>query len=379
LKSYRLIPLALIICSISACNGTRAVAGETWTVTKILTQGESIESVTEPVDVRNCCGVVEKKSVSCSAGTQNELSLSFGGSTGFQAGAEISIDASVETVLGFSRESGESLELESPLVNYAYRYSVTKTFTVIAGEALMRSSNGNEQPTAYKFLSRCSLKIEPNRETFACQETCPFGIAPESTSAQATQPPLIVLTASPSKYNFISLRNVGKAESGNLGLQAGVMTLAGVDFEIGWLATTQSTGDPNNSDKIVLSVQSISDPSKVHFLFQGSWAVNSGQEFGSIHIAFADGHTINEPLIVGYNIRDWSQVSTLLTAPNAQQAWRGVGWDGRTEGVVDMLTVDVPTEYRQSQIVQIEIRDESAQKLNSSNPGIHLWAVTIER
>jgi len=172
---------------------------------------------------------------------------------------------------------------------------------------------------------------------------------------------------------------VGKPESGNLGLHAGITTLANIEFEFGWLATTQSQGDPNNPEAITLKVQQdIPNPSKVHFLLQASWAVGLSQEFGGVRIIFADGRTINEPLKVGYNIRDWSQVNTSLTAPNAQQAWEGVGWDGRTKGVVDMLTIDIPSDFRQSQITQIEIWDESVQKLNSPNPGIHVWAVTVE-
>ena len=61
-----------------------------------------------------------------------------------------------------------------------------------------------------------------------------------------------------------------------------------------------------------------------------------------------------------------------------QQAWKGIAWDGHTEGVVDMLTIEVPSDYRQSQITRIEIRDNSSTKLNSLNPGIYLWAITLE-
>ena len=148
------------------------------------------------------------------------------------------------------------------------------------------------------------VAIAPTNTLPAVPTTAPAK-ATEALPAQITESPTLAIasTASSTRFNSVSLQSVGKFESGNLGLQAGVTTLAGVDFEIGWLATTQSTGDSNSSDKIVLSVQSISDPSKVHFLFQGSWAVNSGQEFGNIYIAFADGHTINEPLIAGYTSR----------------------------------------------------------------------------
>lgn len=182
-----------------------------------------------------------------------------------------------------------------------------------------------------------------------------------------------------SRFHFISLQGLGKPESGNLGVQAGTRNLANVDFEIGWVATTQSEGDPDSPKTIAVNVQpSISNVSKVYFLLQASWGVGPSKEFGSMVLFFADGRTTKEPLTLAYNIRDWSDVNRPLTAPNAQQAWQGVGWDGRTKGVVDMLTISVPNDYRQTQLVRVEVRDESAEKLNSPDPGIHLWAITAE-
>ncbi len=170
----RLLILGTAICALSACSGTKAVASESWTVIKILTQGESIEPTTEIVEVRNCCDIVERKTESCSAGTLNELNLNIGASVGVPP---ITVDPSVNAVLGFSRDSGESLELDPAPIGYIYRYKVTRTYKVIAGEALVRSSNGNEQTATYSFQAKCSLRIEPSVETLACQETCPSGLA----------------------------------------------------------------------------------------------------------------------------------------------------------------------------------------------------------
>jgi hypothetical protein len=103
------------------------------------------------------------------------------------------------------------------------------------------------------------------------------------------------------------------------------------------------------------------------------------KEIGTITLVFADGRRLDETLKVGYNIRDWSQVNTPLTASNAQQVWNGVAWDGTTQGIVDMLTVDIPGDYDQTYMVQIELKDKSAENLNSLNPAIHLWAITMER
>lgn len=194
--------------------------------------------------------------------------------------------------------------------------------------------------------------------------------------------PVSSIEAVPSKpivprFRQMSLSNFGKPESGNLGLPTGIMALAGVDFEIGWMVTTRSVGDPSMPETVILNIDE-PVPSKIHFLLQGSWATSPDQEFGSVHLSFLGGGSISVPLVVGQNIRDWSQVNVPLTDPTAREAWRGVGWDGHTEGVVDALTIDVPPEFQNTRLTKIEVSDESMSRLGSPNPGIHLWAVTLE-
>lgn len=210
--------------------------------------------------------------------------------------------------------------------------------------------------------------------------------APEPPNAGRTpvlpatpEPDIEAVPSTPFEHRFhqVSLRNVGKPESGNLGLLAGIKTLVGVDFEIGWLVTTLSVGDPSAPEAVSLNTDE-AVPSKVHLLLQGSWATSYDREFGSVHLLFLDGRSISVPLIVGQNIRDWSQANVPLTDPVAREAWRGTGWDGHTVGVVDALTVEIPTEYQNTSLTQIEVRDESMSKLGSPNPGIHLWAITLE-
>lgn len=202
------------------------------------------------------------------------------------------------------------------------------------------------------------------------------------TNTPITSPiPITPTPARTTKYEFVTLQHIGVYNDINLGLEAGIQTLGNIDFEIGWLVTTRSQDTSNSIDQITLSVSEISNQvSRVHFLLQGGWVfISNNTEIGTITLIFADGRRIDEPLKIGYNIRDWSKVSNPLVASNTQQAWIGMTSDQKMQGVVDIITINVPVDYYSTYIVGLEIKDLSMEKLNSLNPAIHLWAITMER
>lgn len=165
---YRLFMLILIACVVTSCdNGTQATINETWTLAELITKGERTDTITDIVEVRNC-GVAERKSVTCSAGTSNELTVSLGGSVGAQAGFEGTIDASVSAGLGLERDSGQTLDLDLPPDGFVYLYTVNKRYSTLTGEVLARSTANNERKVTYAFHANCSLHIE-SREILTCQ------------------------------------------------------------------------------------------------------------------------------------------------------------------------------------------------------------------
>jgi len=163
-----LVALITIPLLTSMCSGPRAAAHEAWTITQLLTQGERVESVTEVVEVRNC-GVAERKTVDCSAGTSNNFSTSLGLDLGLEAGIEVGIGPSIAADLGFNRSSGESLDLDTPPSGYINRYVVVKEYRIVSGKVLARSSTGGEQEAQYAFQASCSLGVE-SLETFECED-----------------------------------------------------------------------------------------------------------------------------------------------------------------------------------------------------------------
>lgn len=151
-----LVPLLLLLL---ACRRERQVVQETWSIVALTQQQEQVETVSETVVVRNC-GVPETKSVFCSAGTINELGLEFGGSSGLGGVLGGSIQVNVGAVLGVGRESGESVSLPPPENGYVYEYAVSKTYTVIIGEALARSASGLEESGNFSFNARCEISVD---------------------------------------------------------------------------------------------------------------------------------------------------------------------------------------------------------------------------
>ncbi|MFQ5615505.1 MAG: hypothetical protein ACE5GO_03490 [Anaerolineales bacterium] len=159
--------IILLSLPLTSCAGTQAGAAETWAMVELLTVGERTDRALETVEVRNC-GVVEQKTTSCSAGTSNDLSVSLGGSVGVSAVGVGDISGEVSTDLGVGRDSGQSLELETPPEGYVFHYTINTEYHVKAGEVLARSSSGEEQTLSYTFHASCALRIEM-RETLSCE------------------------------------------------------------------------------------------------------------------------------------------------------------------------------------------------------------------
>jgi hypothetical protein len=189
MSSIRILKTAisiLLLSSLISCGGGGQTAGnETWSLVRLISKGNPIDNVVpETIEVRNCV-VPETKTTDCSAGTSSSLSVDFGGSVEFGEGVSYSIDSGVSSSLGIGRQSGQSISLDTPPSGYIYIYEVDKRFSVINGEVLAHSSNGNEQNVNYVFNASCSITIV-SREQTTCSGTTvenPGGSPPNQTSS----------------------------------------------------------------------------------------------------------------------------------------------------------------------------------------------------
>ena len=159
----KIVCVGILILHLTACTGTRAAGNETWTLIQIVTQGDRIDTFTDTVTVKNC-GIVQPKTITCSAGTTKDLNVSIGGGAEFGEGAKFSIDGSVSTGLGIGRESGENVELEIPPDGFVYIFTVNKEYRVTAGELLAQSSSGEQKTANYNFNASCSIEVATKRQ-----------------------------------------------------------------------------------------------------------------------------------------------------------------------------------------------------------------------
>jgi hypothetical protein len=177
----------LILFGSTSC-GLPGAARESWTLVQILTTGERTETRTERVTVRNC-RVPEFKTVECSAGTADNFSLQLGGTMGLNAGGELTFDPALITELGFDMSSGESMTLPTPPEGHIAYYTIEKTYQLISGEVLARSSNGDEEALRYAFQARCTQSIADDPYIIPCDGQSELSPTPEPTpTSQPTEP-----------------------------------------------------------------------------------------------------------------------------------------------------------------------------------------------
>lgn len=207
-------------------------------------------------------------------------------------------------------------------------------------------------------------------------ETLP--LPPANTVPTATTRPLV------SDYQTLSLQRWSELKSPetNLGLAPGHNYLLDIPFDTGWKASTQCSHLLNQPASFQVDT-SISNPVGVYLLLQAGWGLTkyNGKQIGNVHMGFSDGNTLDIPLTLGFNIRDWAweNPAAVHTASSStlQPAWKGYAPDG-TPGGMDILTIIVPNNQSQSTLTSVRISDLSQSTTGDVNPCIHLVALTVK-
>ena len=153
----------------------------------------------------------------------------------------------------------------------------------------------------------------------------------------------------------------------------------GVDFNISQAFMTQY-GAASLPEERSLSMD-IAHPVTVYVLINSdnTYQQFSGRQAGKITLIFDNGLPEETKLVVGQNIREYTQDSQYgdtvrtVTDPHSQVAWHGS--DQRTIAI-DMLTIPVINQLRS--LKQVIITDTSKTTTNSSDPGLIVWGLTIK-
>ena len=188
------------------------------------------------------------------------------------------------------------------------------------------------------------------------------------------------------EFHTISLAEIANAamDDGYAEPPLGRVSLGSVVFDVlSGLnsATTQANTLPDNPVQLSVGMN-IAQPLRVHLLITAGnlFTEYSNKQIGIVHLEFEGNQSISFPLSAGQTIREWKilhdDTIRIATSPALQQVWSGGSKHGGT-GVIDMLTLEIPTELQSSRLLRIVIEDTSAETCGSMDPAINLLGVTV--
>ncbi len=127
----------------------------------------------------------------------------------------------------------------------------------------------------------------------------------------------------------------------------------------------------------------ISKPLRVHLLINMSYGYSqfSGQDVCNVILYFENHQTEVIPLKAGGDIREWVYSSSKVVntvGDHVQPVWKGIHKTSQMEAAIDHIMLTVPDQLTNEKLVAIEIQDRSQELLQSRDPGIVLFGVTVE-
>src|SRR6266540_1203125 len=169
----------------------------------------------------------------------------------------------------------------------------------------------------------------------------------------------------------------------NLGLKPGQHTLNDIPFSYEYEVYTQNSDEPHFPQVITIPFR-VTNPVCLYFIIQADWGLSKylGHKLGKIVVKFESNESFEYSLVLGKNIRDWSRGSShiavdRISSPDVTNAWIGYAPGGK-KGGMDLLTINLPTQFQNRVITSINIADTTLDTTGDYNPGIHLLAATAK-
>lgn len=207
---------------------------------------------------------------------------------------------------------------------------------------------------------------------------------------------VLTLTAGIVFYSSIAINNVWAAQENfvKISLESittraiselyisppiGDVVLSGIPFYIP--PTNNMAVPPGGGSASSISVN-VPNTTKVFLLLNSynTWYYYNNQKTGEIKLEFSDSSIYTKDIIVGVNIREWREGNDIIptvnwvTDPNYQEVFRGMPTHLAPPAVMDMLTLDLPTNFVGKTLIKVSVADTTF-----GDPGIIWMGLTIQR
>lgn len=219
--------------------------------------------------------------------------------------------------------------------------------------------------------------------------------SPPTHTSTSTVAPAPILTFTPQTipspeepgYQQISLKSITNESTSNgyATPPIGKVELSGVIFDLPPgqnSVTTQAEPLPEFPTRVTLPAK-ISEPQAVYLLITGGNVFShfDGEKTGEIHLFFQDNDSVTVDLVAGHNIREWKILDEVTisttTSKMMKEVWRTDSNFGGV-GIIDMLTIELPSKYHSDYLETIEVVDTSIETVGSKDPAINIIGVTVK-
>lgn len=187
-----------------------------------------------------------------------------------------------------------------------------------------------------------------------------------------------------SKYQPVPLGPAANTGSDFASPPVGDMIFDGIPFQLSeQIFKSQASLVPDDGYPTgILLPTNVPHAQKLHLLINtgNGFAQFDGQAIGQV-IATCDGAEIPiADLHLGRDVREWQLAHNVVyNAERTQQVWTGALAEyPHLTGHIDLLSLDLPEACRNGDLTTIEIIDTSIDTVESLDPALNLFGVTIE-
>jgi hypothetical protein len=185
-------------------------------------------------------------------------------------------------------------------------------------------------------------------------------------------------------YQPVPLGATANMESDFASPPVGDMVLDGIPFQLTeQIFKSQASPAPDDGyPTSILLPTEVPHAQKLHLLINtgNGFAQFDGQAIGQVIVTCDGVETPVADLRLGQDVREWQLAHNVIyTASRVRQVWVGARADQpHLTGHIDLLSLDLPETCHSGRLTTIEIIDTSTNTVESLDPALNLFGVTVE-